>query len=120
MSQLRKQRQRAIPGQLVEGQVAGAAGILRDELDPIVRPRVNLRVGAQTDGGVERLRAVMKEIERPDVDGAAGEVDSRRLDRSPDGSVVREAGGEAFGGEVGDGVGPAVVDVVAGAFADVE
>ena len=38
-------------------------------------------VRAQADGGVERLRAVVKEIERPDVDRAAGEIDSGRRGR---------------------------------------
>ena len=35
-------------------------------------------MGAQADGGIERLRAVVKQIERPDVDGAARQIDSRR------------------------------------------
>jgi hypothetical protein len=33
---------------------------------------------AQADGGIERLRTVVEEIERPDVDGSAGQVDSCR------------------------------------------
>ena len=37
---------------------------------------------AEADGGVERLRASVKEIERPDVDRAAGEIDSCRCGRS--------------------------------------
>ena len=35
-------------------------------------------VRAQADGGIERLRAGMEQIERPDVDGAAGQIDPRR------------------------------------------
>ena len=39
-------------------------------LDPGVR--------AQADRRIQRLRAGVKEIERPDVDGAAGQINSCR------------------------------------------
>ena len=44
--------------------------------------RIELDVRAEADGRVQRLRAIVKEIERPDVDGAAGEIDSCRCGRS--------------------------------------
>ena len=57
------------------------SGVLRDDLNrPIVSGR-ELDMSAEADGRVERLRAVMEEIKGPDVDGAAGQIDSRRSRR---------------------------------------
>src|SRR5690606_40053792 len=39
--------------------------------------RLDGAVGAYRDRGVQGLRVVVKEIERPDVEGAAREVDAR-------------------------------------------
>ncbi len=46
-----------------------------------VRSRRQRAVRAQADGGVDRLRAVVKEIQRPDVEGAAREIDAGRRGR---------------------------------------
>src|SRR5687768_12435053 len=56
----------------------GDPGIERSDHDPAVTPLFDLRAGADTDRGVQRLRGGMKEIKRPDVDGAPGKIDSRR------------------------------------------
>ena len=53
-----------------------AIGVFRDELDAFVGPRLDPRVGAHADGHVQRLRAGMEEIDRPDVDRAARQVDA--------------------------------------------
>ena len=43
-----------------------------------VGARLDPGVRAEADGGVERRRAVVEQIERPDVDGAAGQIDAGR------------------------------------------
>ena len=40
--------------------------------------RLDRGMRPQADGGVQRERAVVKEVQRPDVDGAAREIDARR------------------------------------------
>ena len=45
------------------------------QLDAVIRPLLDPGTGPEADGGIERLRAGMKEIERPDVDGSAGQID---------------------------------------------
>ena len=57
------------------------AGVFRHDLDALVVAAIELHVRAEADGGVERLRTIVKEIERPDVDRAAGEIDSCRCGR---------------------------------------
>ena len=46
-----------------------------------VRARFDLDVRAQADRRVQRRRAVVEEIQRPDVDGAAGQIDACRRGR---------------------------------------
>jgi hypothetical protein len=46
--------------------------------DPMIGAGVDASAGAKADGGVDRLRAGMEEIQRPDVDRAARQVDARR------------------------------------------
>ena len=79
--QRRQQRQR----RLVGAAAAASSGpdddaeILRDQQRPRRRRAASRRtVRPQADRGVDRLRAGMEEIQRPDVDGAAGEIDARR------------------------------------------
>ena len=50
----------------------------RSQLDAPIVSRLQLRMRAEIDRGVNRLRAVMKQVEWPDVDRAAGEIDPRR------------------------------------------
>ncbi len=63
------------------GRVGGLdllARVLGLDAHTVVAPRRQPAVRAQADGGVDRLRAFMKQVERPDVEGAAGEVDPCR------------------------------------------
>ena len=55
-----------------------APGVLGDDFDVSSSRGSRRDMGAEADGGVQRLRAVVKEIERPDIDGAAGQIDARR------------------------------------------
>ena len=48
----------------------------RFDRDPRVRPWIDARTRPEADGGVERLRARVKEIERPDVDRASSQVNA--------------------------------------------
>ena len=58
-----------------------AAGVLRPmTMRPSSRGAI-AAVRPQADGGVERLRAVVEQVERPDVEGAAGQIDARRRGR---------------------------------------
>src|SRR5438445_13665096 len=50
----------------------------RSQLDAAVGARLDLDVRAQVDGGVQRRRAVVEQMQGPDVDGAAGQVDAGR------------------------------------------
>ena len=60
------------------------AGVLGADDDARVgRGSIRAR-GAQADRGVERLRAGMEEVERPDVDRAARQIDARRRRRLDD------------------------------------
>ena len=52
--------------------------VLRIDDDSSIAARRDLAPCAEADGGVERLRAVVKEVERPDIEGAARKVDPRR------------------------------------------
>jgi hypothetical protein len=52
-------------------------GVFGDQRDLFVVSRFDARVGSQADRRVQRLRAGVKEIEWPDVDGAASQIDSR-------------------------------------------
>src|SRR5262249_47700613 len=54
------------------------AGILGDEHQPPIRSRPQVAARAQADRGVERLRSFVKEVQRPDVERAAREIDARR------------------------------------------
>ena len=66
-------------------------GVDRTQLDRAVGRAARRDVRAQADGGVQRRRAVVKEIERPDVDGAAGQIDAggRRRRRCTHGELYR-------------------------------
>ena len=55
----------------------GDAGVFGADDDAVVRTRLDACPSTQADRGVERLGAGMKEVERPDVDRAAREIDSR-------------------------------------------
>ena len=65
--------------------------------DAVVAARRQRAVRAQADRGVDRLRAVVKEIERPDVVGAAGEIDPRRRGRVDAHARIIMAGECRFG-----------------------
>jgi hypothetical protein len=52
-----------------------AIGVEGAQLDSTVVARGDLGVRAQADRRVQRRRAVVEQVQRPDVDGAAGEVD---------------------------------------------
>jgi hypothetical protein len=81
-SQQRQQRELAAAiqrGRAIGGH--GAIGVDRSELDTPVRSRFQLRVGAQADRHVHRRRAVVEEIQRPDVNGAARQIDAGRRRR---------------------------------------
>ena len=54
----------------------GAIPVERSQLDGAVGPRLDLDVRAQADRGVQGHRAVMEQVQRPDVDRAAGQVDA--------------------------------------------
>ena len=54
------------------------AGVVGDEHDAVVAARGQRAVRAQAERRVDRLRAFVKEVERPDVERAAGEIDPRR------------------------------------------
>ena len=72
----------------VRRQLAPVAGVARCGPCRSTRARsgrrsraLDLGVRAQADGGVERGRAGVKQVEGPDVDGAAGQVDAGRRGR---------------------------------------
>ena len=48
----------------------------------------HLRVRTKADGGVHRARPVVEEIQRPDVDGAAREIDAGRRRRGEHGRII--------------------------------
>ncbi len=54
------------------------AEVVGDQQHAVVVAGVEADVRAQADRGVDRLRAGMEEIQRPDVDGPAGEIHARR------------------------------------------
>src|SRR5688500_5298334 len=81
MGQPGQQRQRFIAPQLIEREVFLFIGVFRHQLDALVGPRFDPDVRPQADRRVERLRAVVEEIQRPDVDGATSQIDSCRRRR---------------------------------------
>ena len=52
-------------------------GVVGDDRDAPIGARRIVQRRAQADRGVERLRALVEEIERPDVERAAREIDAR-------------------------------------------
>ena len=48
------------------------------ERDGAIVARFDVRVGAEADGRIQRERAIVKQVERPDVDGATRKIDPRR------------------------------------------
>ena len=58
-----------------------SAGFAQQPQPATIRPRLELDVCAQADGHVDRRRAVVKQIEWPDVDGAARQIDAGRRRR---------------------------------------
>jgi hypothetical protein len=81
VSELRQQWQRFIAWQLIEREILLLVDVFRYQLDALVRPLLNPGVRPEADRRVERLRARVKEIEGPDVDGAAGQINSCRSRR---------------------------------------
>ena len=57
------------------------AGVVGNDHETAIRTRPDLAPRAQTDRGVNRLRAVMEQIERPDVERPAREIDPCRRGR---------------------------------------
>ena len=55
-----------------------SSGILGDDLDVVIATRLDTDVGANADGGIERLSAVMKEVKGPDVHRSTGQIDTCR------------------------------------------
>ena len=53
------------------------AGVFRDDHDPPVLAGLDRAARPQADRRIQRLRAVVKEIERPDIEGPARQIDSR-------------------------------------------
>jgi hypothetical protein len=54
------------------------SGVIRDDPNPAVGARRDHTGGAQTDRGIQRLRIVVEEVQRPDIERPPGEVDPRR------------------------------------------
>ena len=80
-----QRQQRQVACRIELGPVPGAdraIGVERSQLDRAVVARGDLGVRAQADRRVQRRRAFVEEVQRPDVDGAAGEVDSGGRGRS--------------------------------------
>jgi hypothetical protein len=57
--------------------VDGAARVLGTNDNAPVVARMNGGTSTEADCGIDRLRPVVKQVQRPDVDGATGEVDTR-------------------------------------------
>ena len=53
-----------------------AIGVDGLELDGGVRPRFELHVRTEADGRIERRRAVVKEVQGPDIDGSTRQIDA--------------------------------------------
>ena len=64
-----------------------ASGIDRAKQHP-ARAGLDLHVGAKTDRSVQCRRAVMEQIERPDVDRAASQVDAGRGRRGKHARII--------------------------------
>jgi hypothetical protein len=56
----------------------GSMGVDGSERNGAIVARFDVRVGAQADRRIQRERAIVKQVERPDVDGATGEIDPCR------------------------------------------
>ena len=54
------------------------ARILRSDVQPTIRTRGQPTIRAQRDCHVQGLRTRVVQVQRPDVDGGAGQVDPRR------------------------------------------
>ena len=66
-----------------------ACGVFGHEGDAIVGPALEAHVGAKADRGVQCLCAGVEQVERPDVDGAAGEINPcRRRRRDVHGAII--------------------------------
>ncbi|PYR89271.1 MAG: hypothetical protein DMF84_25065 [Acidobacteria bacterium] len=52
--------------------------IFRHDHEPSIVARRDRAVRAQADRGIQRLRAVVKQVERPDIERAARKIDPRR------------------------------------------
>src|SRR5438128_314517 len=79
VNHFRNELQPSIACQLVnaiEGGFDADATIARRQSDAIVVAGFNAHTRAQRQGEVDRGRTGMKKIERPDIDGAAGEIDA--------------------------------------------
>ena len=76
--QFAQQRQLRRPQSQIHQRLVSLAHllVLGDENDPSVGPRGDFAGGVTPDGEVDRLRPGMKQVERPDVYRAAGEVHS--------------------------------------------
>ena len=85
-----KERERGIGPQLVaRRQQHLARRVFGDEGHALVRAALEPDVGAKADGGVQRLCAGVEKVERPDVDGAAGEINPcRRRRRDVHGAII--------------------------------
>ena len=73
-----QQRQGLVVSQGVGRGGYPSTGVLGNNLDLIAGSGLEARVGADANRGVQRLRAVVEQIQRPDVDGAARQIDPRR------------------------------------------
>ena len=77
-------RQTGDQGKAIAAQFSGIrglhllVGVLRDQPDPMIAPRRQPAMRAQVDRSVDRLRAVVKEIQGPDVECAARQIDPCR------------------------------------------
>src|SRR5215203_2538098 len=61
--------------------------VLREDRDPLIGARTNRTPGPQADRRVQRLRALVEQVQRPDVERSAREVDAcwcRRFDQHSD------------------------------------
>src|SRR6185436_6163544 len=87
----RQQRQLVGVVELLPARGGGTAiGVDRAQLDAAGRPRRQLDVGAQADGGVQGRGTFVEQIQGPDVDGAARQIDAgRRGSSEAHGAIIR-------------------------------
>ena len=78
---IRQQRQQPelafFPQLAPVGDVHAAFRVLGADDDALIAARLDARTGPEADGGVDRLRAGMEQIQGPDVDGPPCQVDAR-------------------------------------------